>query len=243
MHKPKGCIMKKIIEHISILGDSISKGVILDEISKKYKMLKESAADLFSRENNVSVKNHARFGCTSEKALQLTDDVLKNEKNTGLVLLELGGNDCDYNWDAVAENPQGNHTPNVTLEKFKENISKIIHAIRETGRKLAIITLPPIDSDKYFNWVSKGDSVRGAKIMQFLGDKNYIYRHQELYANALEEVAAQHNVFRIPVRTGFLSIAKYSDYICDDGIHLNERGQGVMKSIFNTTYNNYISAK
>jgi lysophospholipase L1-like esterase len=234
--------MKKIIEHISILGDSISKGVILDEISKKYKMLKESAAELFSRENNVSVKNHARFGCTSEKALEMTPTVLEKESASGIVLLELGGNDCDYNWDAVAENPDANHKPNVTLEKFKENISRIVQMIKDSGRKLAIMTLPPIDSDKYFNWISKGDAGRAANIMKFLGDKNYIYRHQELYASALEEVATHHRVFKIPVRTGFLSIAKYSDYICDDGIHLNERGQGQMKSIFNDTYHRYIGA-
>lgn len=231
----------KLIEQISILGDSISKGVILDEISRKYRILKESAADLFSRENNVVVKNYAKFGCTSERAMLITAGVLQDQHQSGIVLLELGGNDCDYNWDDVANDPRGSHRPNVMLDKFKENISNIIQVIKESGRKLAIVTLPPIDSDKYFNWVSQNDAARAEKILSFLGDKNYIYRHQELYANALEEVAADHNVFRIPVRAGFLSIAKYSDYICDDGIHLNERGQDVMKSVFNTTYNKYIA--
>ncbi|MGI5845632.1 MAG: hypothetical protein ACOX7D_00380 [Alphaproteobacteria bacterium] len=71
----------KIIEKISILGDSISKGVVLDKISQRYKILKESAADLFSRENNVIVKNHAKFGCTSEKALGLIKDIFNKTYN------------------------------------------------------------------------------------------------------------------------------------------------------------------
>lgn len=235
--------MKKVIEKISILGDSISKGVILDEISRKYKILKESAADLFSRENNVIIKNHAKFGCTSEKALDITQSILKSENESGIILLELGGNDCDFNWDAVAENPDFDHQPNVGLEKFKQNIAKIIENIRDAGRDLAFMTLPPIDSEKYFKWISKGDETRAKNIMKFLGERNYIYRHQELYASALEEVAIKNGVFRVPVRAGFLSIPRCCDYICDDGIHLNEMGQGVMKTIFNDTYNQYLATK
>lgn len=235
--------MKKIIEKISILGDSISKGVILDEISRKYKILKESAADLFSRENNVVVKNHAKFGCTSEKALEITRKILESETDSGIIMLELGGNDCDYNWDKVAEDPEFDHQPNVTLEKFKQNISKIIEIVKASGRDLAFMTLPPIDSEKYFNWITRGDKTRIENIQRFLGERNYIYRHQELYASALEEIATKNNIYKIPVRAGFLSIPRCGDYICDDGIHLNEMGQGVMKTIFNDTYNQYISMK
>lgn len=235
--------MKKIIEKISILGDSISKGVILDEISRKYKILKESAADLFSRENNVVVKNHAKFGCTSEKALEITRKIIESENDSGIIMLELGGNDCDYNWDAVAMNPDSDHKPNVTLENFKQNISKIIEIVKASGRDLAFMTLPPIDSEKYFNWITRGDKTRIENIQRFLGERNYIYRHQELYAGALEEIATKNNIYKIPVRAGFLSIPRCGDYICDDGIHLNEMGQGVMKTIFNDTYNQYISMK
>ncbi|MBN1324927.1 MAG: SGNH/GDSL hydrolase family protein [Alphaproteobacteria bacterium] len=235
--------MKKIIEKISILGDSISKGVILDEISKKYKILKESAADLFSRENHVEIKNHAKFGCTSEKALDIIQNILKSETPSGIIMLELGGNDCDFNWDNVAANPDADHQPNVTLEKFKQNIAKIIQMVKDTGRDLAFMTLPPIDSEKYFNWITRGDKTRVENIQRFLGERNYIYRHQELYAGALEEIATKNNIYKIPVRSGFLSIPRCCDYICDDGIHLNERGQDVMKTIFNNTYNQYLAMK
>ena len=238
--KYKGNDMKKIIENISIFGDSISKGVILDEISKKYKMLKESAADLFSRENNVTVKNHAKFGCTSDKILKIAPDLLNGGDGSEIVLLGVGGNDCDFNWDNVANNPDLDHVPNVPIERFRENIVKIIEMIKAAGKRTAIVTQPPIDSDKYFSWISHDDTARGASIMRFLGDKNYIYRHHELYASALEEAALQNGIFRIPVRAGFLATPKYSDYLCADGIHLNSRGQQAMESIFTDTYKRYL---
>ncbi len=233
----------KSIEKISILGDSISKGVILDTLSKKYKILKESAADLFSSENNVIVKNYAKFGCTSEKALGLIADIVKEENKHEIILIELGGNDCDYKWDEVAKDPEANHRPNVELEDFRLNIAKIIEIVKTSGRDLAFMTLPPIDAQKYFNWITRGDPERAKNILRFIGEVNYIYRHQELYATALEEIATQNKVYKIPVRAGFLAIPKYGDYICDDGIHLNEQGQEVMKNIFNDTYNKYISKK
>lgn len=233
----------RTIKNISILGDSISKGVILDRISKKYKLLKDSAADLFSRENNVPVFNHSRFGCTSEKALSIVQDMLQNDKTSDIFLIELGGNDCDYNWDEVAKDPTFDHKPNVILEKFKQNISKIIEIVKAGGHDLAFMTLPPIDSEKYFNWITRGDPERIENIQKFLGERNYIYRHQELYAGALEEIAIKNDVYKIPVRAGFLAIPRCGDYICDDGIHLNENGQEIMKGIFNDTYNQYMGIK
>ena len=156
--------------------------------------------DLFSSENNVIVKNHARFGCTSEKALKITEDIVKDDYKSEIILLELGGNDCDYNWDEVAKNPDSNHKPNVSLERFKQNISKIIEIVKSSGRDLAFMTLPPIDSEKYFNWITSGDENRIENIQRFLGERNYIYRHQELYASALEEIATENNIFKVPVR-------------------------------------------
>jgi len=233
----------KVIEKISILGDSISKGVVLDTLSQKYRILKESAADLFSSENNVVVKNYAKFGCTSERALTLIGDIVKEENKHEIILIELGGNDCDYKWDEVAENPDGEHHPNVELETFRLNIAKIIEIVKASGRDLAFMTLPPIDAQKYFNWITHGDAERMKNIKKFISEINYIYRHQELYATALEEIATQNNVYKIPVRAGFLAIPNCGDYICDDGIHLNEQGQEVMKKIFNDTYNEYINKK
>lgn len=232
----------KIINTVNILGDSISKGIVLDPEMRRYKILKQSAIDLFGCENHITVSNFSRFGCTSEKALTIANEIMSNTApaETSLTMVELGGNDCDYNWDDVAATPDAPHTPNVPLERFRENVRNIITAMKNTGRRIAFMTLPPIDSDKYFNWISRGDGVRAANILKFLGDKTFIYRHQELYANALRDEATKLGIFQIPVREHFLSIRNYRDLLCDDGIHLNEQGQRIMENVFTETYKNYL---
>lgn len=48
----------------------------------------------------------------------------------------------------------------------------------------------------------------------------------------MERVAYQKNLPLIDVRDEFLAIHNYRDYLCLDGIHLNEQGQKVMADIF-----------
>ncbi|WP_424244324.1 lysophospholipase L1-like esterase [Elusimicrobium posterum] len=232
--------MKNIIKNIGILGDSILRGVVFDEISGKYKFLKESAANLFSASNEVSVKNHSKFGCTTQKALQNLPSVLTKDSSADIILLELGGNDCDFNWEEVCKNPHLAHSPNVMFEDFKKNVSEIIEKILEAGKRPVVMTLPPIDADKYFNWITGSCKEKAERLMSYLGDKNLIYRHQELYATALEKIALKYNLYTVNVRETLLSIPKYSDYLCLDGIHLNEMGQKIIKQVCDATYKDYL---
>ena len=230
----------KIIKNIEVLGDSIAKGVVWDEIVGKYKFLQESAANLFESSNKVAIKNHSKFGCTTTKALEILPNILEKEESGNVILLELGGNDCDFDWETVIQSPSSTHKPNVPFADFKKNISLIIEKILAFGKRPVIMTLPPIDAEKYFNWITKNCKERMNQLLSFLGDKNLIYRHQELYANAFEKIALKYNLHIVPIRETLLSIHKYSDYLCLDGIHLNEKGQAVMKSVCDRTYKEYL---
>ncbi len=231
--------MENIRKKIGIIGDSILKGVIFDELIGKYRFLKDSAANLFGSSNQVEINNQAAFGCTTAKAMEKLPRVLEDESD--IVLLELGGNDCDYNWDAVCEKPYAEHLPNTPYAEFKKNVREIIERVLNSGKRPVIMTLPPIDSDRYFNWIVGADHGRAARLMEFLGDKSRIYRHQELYASALENIAASYNLATVPVRETLLAIPKYSDYMCVDGIHLNERGQEKIKQICDQRYREYLN--
>jgi lysophospholipase L1-like esterase len=232
----------KIIENISILGDSIARGVIFDEVLGKYKFLKESAANLFVKSNNITLKNHSKFGYTTQKVLQKLPDILSADNSADIVLLELGGNDCDYNWQEVCSEPLKPHKPNVAFADFKNNLCEIIEKIISSGKKPVAMTLPPIDAERYFNWITKGCSAKIASLLKFLGDKNLIYRHQELYATAFEKIAIKYNLYVVNVREAMLTIPKYSDYLCLDGIHLNTRGQELMKQVCDKAYKEYVAA-
>lgn len=226
---------------IGVMGDSILRGVVFDTSVGKYKMINESAANMFSTDNKVLVNNHSKFGYTTDKALEKLPTILQQDKGSELMLLEYGGNDCDFDWHKVCENPELAHEPNVPFEKFKQNITFIIEKLIGANKKPVIVTLPPIDSELYFDWIIRQNPGKENQLMKFLGEKNYIYRHQEMYATALEKIAA---AFRLPViniREKLLQIPKYSDYLCLDGIHLNENGQVFIKNIFNQRYNEYLS--
>lgn len=224
-----------IINQIGVLGDSILRGVVFDEISGKYKIIKKCAVELFSLDNKVETKNYSKFGCTSKKALELLPNALSKCPSQAM-LVELGGNDCDYNWSEVLKNPNSKHLPLVPFEEFKKNLSEIIEKIIASGKTPFVMSLPPIDADRYFNWITKGSKEQAEKLIKFLGDKSIIYRHQELYSRAIESVARQYNLFIVNVREVFLQIHKYSDYLCLDGIHPNEKGQAIIKQIFDSTY-------
>lgn len=231
--------MKNILKGVCIFGDSILKGVVFDESIEKYRQTKKSATELFSLSKNVPVNNHSRFGNTSDRMLKNIDSILEKE-TSNVVLIELGGNDCDFNWDEIANNPDSYHHANVLYANFKKNINTIVDKIFKANKSPIIMTLPPIDSERYFNWVSKKDSERANNILKFLGDKSKIYRNQELYASALERIGHERKLPIINVREALLSIPRYSDYLCLDGIHLNEKGQKLVKKVFDHTYNDLI---
>jgi len=232
-----------VIDKIAVLGDSILKGVVFDEITGKYKFLKESAVNLFCSTNKIEVSNYSKFGCTALRALKNLDGLFKNDgKNQG-VLVELGGNDSDFDWDKVCAAPKAEHVANVPYEEFKRIIAQIIEKILGSGRRPFVMNLPPIDSDLYFNHISRNDPSRAAALLSFLGDKNCIYRHQELYSRAIESVARQYKLYIVNVRDAFLAVNKYTDYLCGDGIHPNARGQSVIKQVFDSTYNELVRTR
>ncbi|MDR1123178.1 MAG: SGNH/GDSL hydrolase family protein [Elusimicrobiota bacterium] len=231
-----------LIKKIEVLGDSILRGVIFDERLGKYKFIKESAANLFSKTNNMIVNNHSKFGCTTRKALSKLSSILTNRVSGDFVLVELGGNDCDLNWREVCSAPYKDHRPNVEFAEFKRNICAILEQIISAGKRPVIMTLPPIDSDRYFDFIVAGCREKARNLLAFLSDKSRIYRSQEMYATAFEKIALKYNVFVINMREKLLALPRYSDYLCLDGIHLNVSGQNYVKQILDDTYSDYLSS-
>lgn len=226
-----------MLDNICVLGDSILRGVVLDEATKKYKFLKQGAVSSFENMYHISVTNYSKFGCTAKKGLEKLQQILKSDIPAEAVLIELGGNDCDYDWEAVCTDPLGaGHAPNTPYSEFVKLIRTMIEDTLKGGKRPFFMNLPPIDSDMYFSWIAKGDPVRAKNLLTFLGDKNYIYRHQEMYSRAIEHLAHEYDLYLIDIREKFLVIPKYSDFLCADGIHPNARGQELIKDAFSNAY-------
>lgn len=207
---------------ICVLGDSVAKGVVYDEVKNKYKFIKDSFVNLFSKEEKIEVKNFAKFGCTVMKGEEILQKHLDEIKGYEYVILEFGGNDCNFNWKEISEDPDGEHNPQVPVDKFKVEYKKIIEIIKEQGCKPILLSLPPLNADRFFNWISKGLSKEN--IMKFLGNKEYIYRWHELYNSTIFDLAKEEKVEVLDIRKVFLPYRDYEQFICIDGMHPNEKG-------------------
>lgn len=224
-----------IIHSICIFGDSVAKGVIFDAVKKKYRLLKESFANIVEQQQNISILNFARFGCT----VTMGSEILKRHSNElndfDYTILEFGGNDCDYNWAEVAADPYQPHLCNTPIPMFREKYMELIRLVKNSGGTPVLLNLPPIDPKRYFRWISKG--LNGKNILTFLGGIDTIYKWQELYSKTVEELAKQENIPLIDIRSGFLSKKNFSCYLCADGIHPNEKGhQLIWRAIRNRAF-------
>ena len=86
-----------------VYGDSITKGVVYDEAKQRYVVLKENFVNLVANNVKAAIYNAGKFGNNIIRALQKFEtDVLK--KNPDILLIEFGGNDCDFDWQAIANN-------------------------------------------------------------------------------------------------------------------------------------------
>lgn len=217
-------VMELVNKNIIIWGDSILKGVILDDEDGRYKVMKSNSISSFAEITGCNVKNNAYFGMTSTKALnRITTAVDKQPLNKDdIVIIEYGGNDCDFNWSEIANAPDAMHQPKTTIPNFKNSLQNIIDIFKKKGVTPILMNLPPLEPERYFQWVSRG--LNKENLLGFLGDISKIYRWQEAYSSAAEWIARQNNCRLLNVRESFLICNNYSSQFCTDGIHPNEKG-------------------
>jgi lysophospholipase L1-like esterase len=210
-----------------LYGDSILKGVVYDESKCKYTVLEKSFGNILQDRLKGVVNNAAKFGNTIIRGTsKLQNEVKKN--NPDIVLIEFGGNDCDFNWEEVAENPSGDHVPKTDFNVFEKMLRSMIESLDKVNIVPVLLTLPPIDADRYFKWVSRNSAAMGSSILEWLGSVNKIYWWQERYNSIVLSLAQETRTRWIDIRSAFLRYPDYTHLICVDGIHPNERGHTVI---------------
>jgi len=208
--------------NICIFGDSIGKGIVLDTASERYKPLKFSLIEPLKRFHNVSLKNYSIFGCTVTKGLSLFKRHSEKLNENDLVILEYGGNDCDFAWEEITKAPEKEHKPKTVLEVFISTYQNLIEKIQKIGANPVLLTLPPLDAKRFLNWVSKGLNVES--ILKWLGSVDMIYRWQEMYSLAVVKLAKALCLPLIDVRSEFLCRQDLPELICKDGMHPTLKG-------------------
>ncbi len=219
------------MSRICLFGDSISKGVIIDEIRNRYTMTKDCFANLLSTGSSaLDVTNYSMLGCTIMKGKSMIERHIKDVQNCEIVALEYGGNDSDHLWEQIAQDPKGEHYPKTPIAEFERTYRGIIDELNVMGKKIVMLNLPPIDEHKYFNWISRG--LDRNKILQWLGGSDeFIYKWHEAYNVQVSNIASEYNIPLVDIRSAFLERRNYTDFLCTDGIHPNEKGHELIAEI------------
>lgn len=140
-----------LLHRIQMYGDSILKGVELDT-ANRYIVPRENSWQFLEEEYPLAIVNRAKFGCTVTKGLEQLRRAADKGLSCEAVVLEYGGNDCDYRWPEISANPTGLHEPNTPLPEFIRCCREMISILRENRVMPIVMSLPPIDAQRYFDW-------------------------------------------------------------------------------------------
>lgn len=212
---------------VSVFGDSVLKGVIYENNS--YKISKSRFSNICEQILGISIENKAKFGSTistGEKIISKNIELIKQTKSN-YIIMEFGGNDCDFNWSEISENPDKDHPAKNTIKDFVNIYSKVINELKNIGKKPVLLSLPPIDSNKYFNHISQ--KLNEKNILKWMqGDRQFLTNWHERYNIEVFKLAINNKISIIDITSKFLEVKNYSNLLCDDGIHPNEEGHKII---------------
>jgi acyl-CoA thioesterase I len=225
--------------NILVTGDSISRGIVFDESKGKYSVCDTSYVAIVQKRLKGIVQNVSRFGNTIVRGIgKLGREIAQGKPD--VVLIEYGGNDCDFVWDEVAAHPESEHLPQTDLALFEETLTGTIASLNKENIVPVLMTLPPLNADNYLKWVSHQDPTAELNILKWLGSVTKIYWWQERYSSAILSIAGQTKTRCIDVRHAFLESPDFLSLICRDGIHPNESGHELIaKTILDYVSENF----
>ncbi len=213
------------MKQIYLFGDSIIKGVTYSEDAGRHKLLPGRFASL--AEKGYAVKNCSLMGATVEEGFTMLGRKLTDADRDTVVLLEYGGNDCDYRWPEISADPTASHLPKTPLESFTRRYGELVSLAREKGASVFICNLVPLDAEKYMRWIARGldyDSILG-----WLGDPSMLYRWHEYYSRTTEKLAQRLGCPLIDLRMPFLLSHNYRNLLSADGIHPTRAGHDLIE--------------
>ena len=161
---------------ILLYGDSIAKGIVFDESSNKYTKEKDCFFNILSSKLEATIENVSKFGNTLIRANRKFDEELAKIK-PDMTMIEFGGNDCDFDWDKVAQDPKAPHLPHTPPEEFESSCQTLYYACKAEHNASSSYHAS-IDPFRYFKWICKEILIR-RKHFDLLGSEHTIYRWHE----------------------------------------------------------------
>ncbi|WP_010304409.1 SGNH/GDSL hydrolase family protein [Kurthia senegalensis] len=215
---------------ILCFGDSITRGVTLQ--GNRLRIVKQTyPKHLQAARPNDEIVNKGVFNDNSSSLLQRFDkDVVAEHPD--VTLLEIGGNDCVFNWQEVANAPDDVHQPTVRMQDFKQNIRTLYDRLTNIGSKLVLVTPPPLDPVKYYEYLENLFDQSISKWICKVGGIDFWHKQ---YNDAIVQLSEELHLLLIDVRKAFIETDHFQDFMSNDGIHPNEEGYVLMAQTIEQT--------
>lgn len=227
---------------IICFGDSLTRGISI--VKGRLRIIKQNypniLANLVESFPSIEIINKGVFNDNSDLLMNRIDKDVIAEKPDA-VLINVGGNDCNFKWDEVAALPDGEHEPIVPIERYVENLTAIIAEFQDKHITPFLITLPPLDPARYYRSIC---TQFGPSIAHWVSSVGGIEHWHGMYNRRLKQLASELNVTLIDVRTYLKETGNLNQLISDDGIHLTSEGYKEMsKAIFQDLNTHYRAAE
>jgi lysophospholipase L1-like esterase len=221
---------------VEVYGDSVLKGIQVNPKNMRYHIDNNIDIKAIAKKFFLDIRNFSKFGCTITKGLTLIKKRLQDtEPFCDAIIMNFGGNDCNFNWQAISERPEDKHLPNTPPDDFADIYNNIIDLLKEKGIRPILTTLPPLDAQKFFNWFCNG--LDKMNVLKWLGGLDLIYCWQEHYSKTVEKIATETDTLLVDLRGAFLKHAlvrhrRVEHLLCEDGTHPNTEGQMIITQAF-----------
>ena len=224
--------MENGIHTIAVWGDSILKGAVTGYSESRFDILEEeNSLALAQKKLGFTLINKSVFGNIINKALRTLKRDMEKGLSCDLGIVESGGNDCDYDWTPISENPDAPHKMRNPLPDFLRMLDEAVETLRTHKITPLLMTMPPLVIDNWYKTITSSQNKQN--IDRFLdGDIFRLYRTHELYSLSIEKYALSHGVQYIDMRMALLEAEDYRSLMCEDGIHPNVSGYAYMADVW-----------
>ena len=135
-----------------------------------------------------------------------------------------------YDWQSIATDPSAKHNPKMDLVAYKALYTSRIAQARAQGLEPVLVSLPIIDENRYFAYITRGMSVEQRKnVLYWLGGHIERLRNiHALYNLALFRLASTQCVHIIDVTSPMLASDHFNQLLEQDGVTLSPEGQALV---------------
>ena len=226
---------------VSVFGDSILKGVQPDPSRTRYFVNDNMGLGVIASRYGLSLQNFSKLGCTITKAWIYVQKMF-TKIDADMVLMNFGGNDCDFNWAQISKSPLDVHRPNTEIGEFSSTYARIVDHVKARRRMPVLSTLVPVQKDKYIDYMCRKGNLDRSNVDLWIQNNGIeLDSLQASYSDAVRSVAQSREIPLVDVRSAFEAQGNPASLLCEDGVHPNARGQKLICDCFETFMGDYLN--